>query len=108
VATVPDLTAIRAYIGVPEPVLPDDQLQQIVDSELSIQATKCRIPQDPTAYPPEAVQGLFRRVARVVAARALPLGMMGAESEFGGAARLPRYDAEIARIEGPITVMVFG
>jgi hypothetical protein len=98
---------VRQWIGVPTSALSDDQLQRVYDAELDAQAQVCIIPDDPDAYPAVAVEGLFRRVARVVAARGLPLGMMATESEYGPA-RLPSTDAEIARTEATIRSMVLG
>ena len=58
-------------------------------------------------YAPPLVQSLYRRVAREVAARGVPLGMIGADAEYGPA-RLSRWDAEVDRLEGPYRVLVFG
>jgi hypothetical protein len=107
VATVPSLAEVRQWIGVPTSALSDEQLQRVYDAELTAQASVCVIPDDPDEYPAVAVEGLFRRVARVVAARGLPLGMMATESEYGPA-RLPSTDAEIARTEATIRSMVLG
>lgn len=106
-ATVPDIAEVRQWIGVPVAALSDEQLQRVYDAELAAQAAVCIIPADPDLYPAVAVEGLFRRVARVVAARGLPLGMMATESEYGPA-RLPSTDAEIARTEATIRAMVLG
>lgn len=99
--TVPSLAEIREWISVPSSVFTDAQLQLVVDSELAIQASLCRIPADPDAYPAQAVAGLLRRVGRVVAARPLHLGMVSTDSEFGPV-RLPATDAEILRVEASI------
>jgi hypothetical protein len=107
VATVPSLAEVRQWIGVPVAALSDEQLQRVYDAEIAAQAAVCIIPDDPDAYPAVAVEGLFRRVARVVAARGLPLGMMATESEYGPA-RLPSTDAEITRTEATIRSMVLG
>lgn len=106
-AEIPTLGEIREWIGVPDTVMPDDQLQTVVAGELSLQAKLCDVGDGPGEYPPEAVEGLYRRVGRVVAARVSPLGMVATDSEYG-AARLPSTDAEIARVEGPIRRMVLG
>jgi hypothetical protein len=106
-AEIPTLAEIREWIGVPASVMPDDQLAVVVAAELSLQAKLCDVGDAPGDYPPEAVEGLYRRVGRVVAARVNPLGMVGTDSEYG-AARLPSTDAEITRVEGPIRRMVLG
>ncbi len=100
-ATVPTLAEIRDWIGVPVSVFSDEQLAQVLAAELEIQAALCRIPEDPAAYPAAAVEGIYRRVGRVVAARPLPLGMVGQDAEYG-LARLPVTDAEIQRVEATI------
>jgi hypothetical protein len=106
-----DLAALREWIGIPATIVDDPALQQVVDAELVIQATKCRLPTDetgaPLPLPPDLVQALYRRVAREIAARDLPLGMLGAETDFGPA-RLSRFDAEIERLEGSRRIMVVG
>jgi hypothetical protein len=108
VASVPSLAEIREWIGVPAAVMPDDQLQTVVLAELSLQAKLCDVGDGADgSYPAEAVEGLYRRVGRVVAARVSPLGMIGTDSEYG-AARLPSTDAEITRVEAPIRRMVLG
>jgi hypothetical protein len=99
----PTLEDVRDWIGVPETTISDEQLQTVLDSEEGAQAQLCRI--DPWA--PQLTNALYRRVARVVAAMALPLGVIGSDSEFGGA-NLPRYDAEIERIERPFRLVVIG
>lgn len=106
-ATVPSLAEVRQWIGVPASAVSDEQLQRVYDAELEAQAEVCIIPAEAELYPAVAVEGLFRRVARVVAARGLPLGMMATESEYGPA-RLPSTDAEIARTEATIRRMVLG
>lgn len=105
--TVPNLAEVRSWLGLSTGTISDDQLTRIYDGELSLQAQMCCIPADPDAYPPEAAEGLFRRVGRAVASRSVPLGMVGVDSEYG-ASRLPPTDAEIARVEAPIRRMVLG
>ena len=107
-----DLATLRAWIQVPATVLTDPQLQQVLDAETLLQARACRVPVDPdTGAPldlgPDLTQAIYRRVAREVAARGVPLGMLGADSEYGPA-RLARWDAEVDRLEGPSRRLVFG
>ena len=79
----------------------------MLDAEVLLQARACRVPTDGTPGPAPAVQAVYRRCAREVAARGVPLGMLGADSEYGPA-RLSRWDAEIDRLEGRDRVVVFG
>jgi len=102
----PSLADVRAWVQVPASILSDPQLQIVLDAELLLQARLCRIGPDDT-LDPNLTQAIYRRVAREVAARGVPLGMLGADSEYGPA-RLSRWDSEIDRLEGPSRVLVFG
>ena len=105
--TIPDLAEVRAWLGVGMSVISDAQLQRVYDGERALQADLCVIPEDPDLFPAPAAEGLFRRVGRAVAARGVPLGLLGIEGEYG-AARLPSTDAEIARVEQTIRRGVLG
>jgi len=101
--TLPTLPDVRAWVGVSTTSMSDAQLTVVVDAEVALQAATCDLtPTDPdsTDYPPEMTQALYRRVARQVAARGLPLGLTDVVGEYGPA-RIPTYDAEIARLEAP-------
>ena len=93
----------REWIDVPASMLPDDQLQLILDAEAATQAATCTITLD--TEQPALDAALLRRVARAVAARGVPLGIIGQDAEFG-AVRLPSWDAEIQRYEGPWRIQV--
>jgi hypothetical protein len=99
----PALDDVRAWIGVPETVISDEQLQVVIDAEEAVQAKLCRVV--PWVWP--LTQALYRRVGREVAAMSLPLGTIGADSETG-VANLPTYDAEIQRLERPYRLVVLG
>ena len=101
--TTVDLATARAWVGVPATVLPDDQLQLILDGEQTSQARLCRI--DPDNPQPDLDEALLRRVARAVAGKAVPLGL--ATTEYGPA-RIPILDGEIERLEGPTRMVVAG
>jgi hypothetical protein len=100
----PPLAAVRAWIDVPATRVPDDQLQQVIDAETLLQARACTVGAE---LGPDLVQAIYRRVARELAAKNVPLGILGADSEFGPT-RLTQFDAEIARLEGPSRKVVFG
>jgi hypothetical protein len=103
---IPDLAEVRAWIQVPASAVPDPMLQGVLDAEVILQASACRV--DATLGPDAAqVQALYRRCGREVAARGVPLGMIGADSEYGPA-RIARWDSEVDRLEGPTRVLVFG
>jgi hypothetical protein len=103
--TVPTLPEVRAWIGVSVASMSDEQLTVVIDAEVALQAATCDLtpavppPEGtPGDYPPEMRQALYRRCARQVAARGLPLGLTDVVGEYGPA-RIPTYDAEIARLE---------
>jgi len=98
------LSEARAWISVPATSIDDAQLQGVLDAETYAQARACRVD---AMYPqPNLEQALMRRVGRTVAARGIPLGMLG-DAEYGPT-RLPSFDAEIERLEGPDRLVVFG
>ena len=101
--TQPDLEAVRAWIGVSASVMPDTQLQTVLDAELAAQAQVCQV----VPWADQLTQAIYRRVGREVAAMALPLGVVAPDSEFGGG-QLPRFDAEIERLERPFRLVVLG
>lgn len=101
-----DLQHIRSWVGVPTTSVSDEQLQQVVDAESRSQARICRVPAEPAPYPQDLEQALYRRVARHLAAKSIPTGLVGV-GEYGPS-RLPYFDAEIERLEGPVRMVVFG
>ena len=100
---IPDLAQVRAWVQVPATSIPDADLQQILDAELAVQARTCRIPVDAegaeATYPEPLARACLRRCQRQVAAKAVPLGMVGADATEYGPVSLPRWDAEIGRLE---------
>jgi hypothetical protein len=105
-AARPTLPQIRAAIGVPATAVSDADLQRIYDAEVASQAARCNVGDDPTQTTPDPLaQALVRRVQREVAARNLPLGMVGIDSEYG-AQRLPNADALIDELERPYRLQV--
>lgn len=191
---VPSLTQVRAWIQVPVTAVSDEDLQQILDGELAIQARTCRVPADPdltgpaslvldgydatvtiiggppgrtfrilwgdateeitvdqdgagsaqhsyqyggtypaavydvdldrmlltgtvtvpgeqviptqATYPAALARALLRRCQREVAVRAVPLGALGIEGNEYGPTALPRWDAEIVRLEASYRIAV--
>ena len=102
----PTLAEIRAAIGVPATAVPDIDLRRIYDAEIANQAARCAVGADPVNDTPAPLaQSLVRRVQREVAARNLPLGMVGIDSEYG-AQRLPSADALIDELERPYRLSV--
>jgi len=94
VATLADLQAFLGD-GVAG-MYPDAVLQEVLDSETSAQAGRCRTS---TPLPAPLEQALLRRCQRALALKAIPLGMtdLGGEST----AYVPSRDPEIRRLEAP-------
>jgi len=104
-STRPTLAEVRAYIGVPATVLTDEDLQRIYDACDESQQARCNGFTDDAGAPvtdlPEPLnQAFMRRVQREVAARNLPLGMVGIDAEYG-AQRLPASDVLVDDAERP-------
>lgn len=103
-ATPPSVTDVRDWLKVSVAAIDDAGLQAILDAETTSQARACTV--DP--FDADHYMALLRRCGRAVAARGVPLGLAGsADSEFGPV-RLPSFDAEIERYEGPTRKFVFG
>ena len=103
---LPTPAEIRAWCGVSPTSLPDDQLQVIYDGEAANQFRVCRIP-DPDDRTADQILALYRRCARAIAAKGVPLGTQPGSDEYGPQ-RLASFDAEIERYEGPTRRTVFG
>lgn len=99
--TIPTLEQCRDYVKVPATALSDEDLERMRQACLQDQAALCAWPDmDSGAYPESLAQALFRRIQREVAARNLPLGMVGLEAEYGPAS-IPAYDALVVHHEAP-------
>lgn len=98
-ATLPTVEQVREWIGVSETSLSNDQLQTVYDGEDAAQREVCRV-EDPPDRNSDLVEAFYRRVARAVAARGIPLGSTPGNEEFGPT-RLASFDGEIERLEGP-------
>lgn len=96
---------VRVTIGVPATALSDEDLQRIYDACDDSQRRRCTNMSDDDGnpvddVPPAINQAFVRRIQREVAARNLPLGMVGIDSEYG-AAKLPAFDALVEDAERP-------
>jgi hypothetical protein len=100
----PTLDDVRAWLQTPATVLSDAQLDKVAGAAQIAQQTLCAWTGD---LPDDAYQAFLRRCAREVAARGVPLGMIGVDAEFG-AARLSNWDAVIEGWERPLRVGVLG
>lgn len=103
--TIPDLATVRGYVRVPASSLSDEDLERMRAAALQDQTARCVYPthnpdgtpiDDP--YPEALAQALLRRIQREIAARNLPLGMVGLDAEYGPA-NIPAFDALIEHHE---------
>lgn len=93
----PTVAQVRAWLKVSTAAVSDEDLAVVLAAELANQGKACRWP-DPAGLPADLVAAIYRRCARALAARGLPLGYQVGD-EFG-AVRLSGLDAEIERLEG--------
>lgn len=93
---------VRAWAGVTVQSVSDEQIQQIIDAEMDLQAASC-VWGD--LYPAALAQAVLRRCSREIGARQLPLGVTADTSGEYAPMRLPSYDAEIERLEAPYRVI---
>lgn len=102
-AGYPDLPTLRAWLKAPATVLPDPELEVIAGAEQTAQ-THLLSWEDPTT-PDDVVAAFYRRCARHAAAKAIPLGILGADAEYG-AVRLSKWESEVDRLEAPYSTPV--
>lgn len=101
------LAQVRAWVNVSPTQVTDEQLTTVMAGEVALQAQACSVPID-APLPEHLVQALYRRIARVLAARQVPLGLVGDPASEAGQARLATFDAEVERLEGGVRRVVFG
>lgn len=99
---LPVLADVKSYMG--ETSYDDSTLTAALAAETAAQARSCRIP---SPYPDDLREALLRRVARNIALRGQPLGVL--EGDGGSVAGfLPRQDPEVRRLEAPFRRLTFG
>lgn len=94
---LPDLSAVWAYLG-DDNSYTSEEVGNALAAETAAQARRCRIPVD---YPADLGEALKRRVARNLAARAVPVATFTSFDGGGTSARVPSVDAEVRRLEAP-------
>jgi len=104
-AGYPELAEIRAWIKAPATVLPDPELELMAGAEQLAQHHLLVWSQTwpPSDLPDDLEAAFNRRVARHAAAKGIPLGVLGADAEFG-TVRLSRWDAEIEQLKAPYLI----
>lgn len=101
-AEIPDLAAVKAYLG--QTSYSDDDIADELASETALQTKACG--DRSAAYPAPLAEALKRRVARALAMRPVLLGLT--DTPDGGAERVARLDQEVRRKEGPYRRLVVG
>jgi len=108
-----DLATVREYVRVPATALSDADLTRMIAACSDDQAQRCAWPDvdidgQPIERPETLDQALLRRVQREVAARNLPLGMVGLDATEYGPERLPYFDALVEEHERAYRRVVLG
>jgi len=106
-STRPTIEEVRSFVRVPATQLPDEELERIYDAAVADQSIRCAIPEDPNAFPDALAMGFLRRNQREIAVRNLPLGVIGADAEYGPQ-RISQYDAIIDMHELPFRKTALG
>ena len=83
--------------------LSDAELEHVAGAEQEQQSAA--LAWSSATLPDDLYQSFLRRIARHVNARGLPLGIIGVDAEYG-TARLPRWDAEVERLEARFWIVV--
>jgi hypothetical protein len=86
------LDMLRARLDVPDTVVADEEMQEILDACTVQQVQRVGM----SAYGPHLDRALVRRVGREIAARGLPLGL--ANTEFGSTF-IPAWDPILQQLE---------
>lgn len=103
---MPDLTEVKAYLSTNGGTSATDAaITEALNAEAAAQRAVCDVP---PVYPDDLREALKRRVARNLAARAVPVAQVTTFEGGGTATRVPRTDPEVIRLEGPHRRVVLG
>lgn len=101
-AAVPDLTAVKAYLG-SDHSWSDDEIQAALTAQAADQASRLRAT-SLTAYPDPLPEALCRRVQVALALKPLPLGVQVTLSDANAATTRvgsPGRDPLVRELEAP-------
>jgi hypothetical protein len=101
--TKPTIAEVRDYVKVPTTALSDADLTRIYNAATDDQTNRCRISEP---FPDALAQAFMRRIQREIAARNLPLGVIGADAAEYAPTRVPMFDALIEAHELPYRLVV--
>ena len=102
----PTPAEVREWLRVPTTALSDEDLQLVYDGCAADQDARCAWPGTAEEYPPALGLAFLRRCQREVAARNIPLGMVGLDAAEYGPTRLPYLDAVVEEHERPWRIQV--
>lgn len=101
----PTAADVQTYLGASSyDVL---ELGAVLAAEKAAQAARCRVPADDATWPPDLTEALFRRCARNLAMRGVPLAILQGDAEVGSTI-LPGQDPEVRRLEAPHRKLMVG
>lgn len=102
--TAPTATDVQTYLGDTSYTI--TEIGAVLAAELAAQAKACRVPTDEfTAWDTDLAEALYRRVARNLALRGIPLAVLQGDAEVGSLVP-PGKDPEVRRLEAPFRKMV--
>ena len=99
----PDADDAAAYLG--ETSWATEDIAAALAAEAAAQARSCRLP---VPLPADLREALLRRVARNLAARAVPVATFTTFEGGASTTRVPMSDPEVRRLEGPWRRTVVG
>ncbi len=104
---IPTLEEVRNRLSLPEGRISDEELEDTLAAEVELQASVCRIPVDEVVdvFPAALRQAIFRRIARALAMKGLPIAVLRGDAETGSTI-LPSNDPEVRRLERPFRIEV--
>jgi hypothetical protein len=101
----PGLTAVKNYLSTNGATSATDAaVTEALAAEQANQRKACHTED----YGPDLAEALKRRVARNLAARAVPIASFTTFDGGSVAARVQRWDAEVSKFEGPYRRVVVG
>lgn len=101
---MPTVNDLVLYLGQNTGTWSTADLQRTLDAERAAQRAKCG---ERAAYPADLREALFRRCARNLAMRRLPLAVNMGDAD-GGSLVIPGRDPEVRRLEAPYRRLVIG
>jgi hypothetical protein len=103
--TIPTPADVIAYLG-DQNAWEEAQVTAALDTELAQAANRLTLPETDEDWPDDLREAMFRRVARNLATRGLPLGIQPGVD--GNAIRIGAWNAEAERLEAPFRKVVIG